>query len=323
MSYDEIINNIKKINIDFKNFSVESSEAKSLYGVSSNLISQLIDNGFPHKNLNEKILFDANDLANLSLNSGLLSVRRMAMRSWSNTLSILSRGSNDIIANIQCSIDERFKEGEELDVLTSHCSARQKIKYIEGSSIFTYQHILRCGRKVDFPTEIRDMLLEISRFQFYMLPETLRWDLSFIQENKLSECSGASRLLCYWLNQAGFRARQLFGLLVAKPFSCGHFWTEIFLDGNWYPVDALLIKLLSKVTRLNTRVWGPTSNLAGLFYPLAQIKVYRKLSGYESPVLLACENDSSDIINPIVVYNNREVLASYPTTMAIMETVIE
>ncbi|UXH76086.1 transglutaminase domain-containing protein [Roseateles amylovorans] len=102
---------------------------------------------------------------------------------------------------------------------------------------------------------LRTLLERFRNFRFFMLPEVCRWNLDFIQRHRMCECGGAARLLVHEAGAAGLQARLCFGLLMAEPYSTGHYWAELRLDDDWVPFDPLLLGLLHRVTRLSAQQW--------------------------------------------------------------------
>src|SRR5699024_6578453 len=67
----------------------------------------------------------------------------------------------------------------------------------------------------------------------------------------------------------GLEARFSFGVIVARPYSAPHCWAEVRVDGRWWPVDPLLVRLLQGWGGIDPAAWDENDSPAPLFRRLA------------------------------------------------------
>jgi hypothetical protein len=270
-----------------RRFDISPDLARRQYGIDGALLEQLQSCGLPMRQRDGALFFDLYDLANASLHLGLSSIQRMAMRTWGRTL-------------------QKSDESETLQA---------NIKFLPAAASPTDPplHELQVplsSNTVHATGVIRSLLDQFREYRFYMLPEVCRWDMGFIEAHRVCECGGASTLLAIRAKAMGIEARQCFGLLIAEPFSTGHYWTELRIDGQWIAFDPLLLQLLHAVTRLDPDKWPIHRSNAVALHMLCVIDAYDDTG---APVLHGFE-DQPGIAQPVVVMDGQTLVVSLPTT---------
>lgn len=232
-----------------RRFDADDNIARRQHGLSEPLVQALVDAGLPHRSVNGIRLFDRHDLSNASLELGLPSIRRMAMRTWSKTLQESDRRG-------------RLNAVIHLGMTDSATEPRREIR------VEAYAKLLLADGALAL------LLEEFRHYKFFMLPEIRRWDLNFITDHRICECGGASRLLVERSRPLGIPVRQCFGLLVAEPYSTGHYWAEFLIEGEWIAFDPLLLALLHRVTRLAPDQWPILRSNAAMLHRLCVVDQY-------------------------------------------------
>ncbi|HEX7633887.1 MAG TPA: transglutaminase domain-containing protein, partial [Noviherbaspirillum sp.] len=159
---------------------------------------------------------------------------------------------------------------------------------------------------------VRDLLDEFSCHRFFMLPEDCRWDMDFIDRNQICECGGASKRMFFRAQEQGIEARQCFGLLLAAPFSTGHYWTEFKIDGEWTPFDPLLLGLLHATSRLDQQAWPTHRSNSAALHRLCVI------DSYDANGVPELDNyiDEPYVSNPLVIMDGQVLAVSLPTELS-------
>ena len=265
-------------------FGVSADVATRQYGISLEVLDRLLVLGMAVKRHDNELYFDAYDLANLSLHMGFSSIQRLAMRSWSKTLRVCE-AKDDLTATIQILPVEAPQS--------------------EFQVTLVLQDIRATGA-------ILHLLKGFAQFNFYMLPEACRWNVDFITINNICECGGASKLLTMRARDQGLEARQCFGLLVAEPFSTGHYWTEFLIDDKWVAFDPLLIGLLQMVTKLPASNW-PTHRSNG--FALNRLCVIEDYDEAGAPILSALRGETGIVPLDMIMAGQTQVV-SLPTVLS-------
>lgn len=245
-----ILEKVRAVPDAHRRFLEPAESAQRKYGISPELLESLLSKGLPSARRNDGLFFDPFDLSNISLHLRLPSVQRMAMRSWSRTLELAGSGTGH-----EAVID--------LDPVAPATPAQQRSLSLDLSP----------PDESALP-DLATLIGTVSKQLFFMLPEACRWNTGFLIEHGISECGGASKLLVGAAREAGMKARQCFGILIAAPYSTGHFWAEIKAGNSWVAIDPLLIKLLHQTTRLNPDKWPLHRSPGAAFHRLMTIEEY-------------------------------------------------
>ncbi len=316
MDIKEIIENLKKTPDSLRNFNTDASSAQSKFGITETLLNQLIAYELPYDIENETKYFDEYDLSNISLYCKLPSIQNLAIRSWINTVRLLSETvmpPTQALIEYKIDLSEDITTKKNVDILTPN-KGKVTVSVRNTPIIFSTKHTLVPIKNIS-NSIIKSIIEIVSSINFFLIPESLRWNIERINSAGLSECGGASRLLCIEAQKRGIEARQQFGLLLAKPFSTGHFWVELYINNEWCAVDPLLIKMLSLTHRGQHLSSHDILLLNGLFLPLATIDSYEKdRYGFEYPVLDHFKGLNYYPINPIVTAQKQEIPVSFPTS---------
>lgn len=285
-----VLATVRKVPDDYRRFGSGVDIAEKRYGIAGELLGELISQGLPLRGRGDGACFDPLDLANVSLHLGLPSIQRLAMRSWARTLR-LAEGREETEATVRV-----------LPLTATAADSGPPLAII---------HVPLSKRWVEGQGRIRELLEELARFEFFMLPEGCRWDLDFIVRYGICECGGASKLLLERARQNNLRARQCFGLLVAEPYSTGHYWTEFRLDDAWVAFDPLLLKLLHMTTHLTPQAWPAhrSTNIA--------VHRYCVIDGYDAvgAPQLGVYEDEARSGNSLTIMEGQSLTVSLPTVV--------
>lgn len=293
-----------------RRYEVTDYDAHRMYGIRADLLEALRSAGLPCGGGAEGRLWDAFDLTNLSLHLRCSSIQRMAMRSWAASLRLAAHVGT-LTAHLEFipeTLDGPRDHPCDFSLLLPG-EGRVTVTAVPGA-VVRRMALKRRTVWPSLPESARTLVRRIAELDFCMVPEALRWNMDFIRDTATTECGGASKLLCALAREAGFSARHQFGLLLAKPFSTPHFWSELNIDGEWVPVDPLLLKILHQSTGLDPRDWPSERSPGGAFLPLAEVIGYEPILG--RPILRYSE-DWPALRNPIGLLDGKEIPVSIPT----------
>lgn len=309
----KIINQLKKIPSHYKKFTLNEETAEKTYGIKKEHLNQFIEQGLEFQEFHNERFFDRYDLSNLSLYFKLPSIQRMAMRTWGSTLKQSTQFNH-----IQIMISYLLANS----LLNEQTTMPIKILTPDQGRITKYFHEQPCVYTFSTNKFIQQFLLkneaaklidQVKDIDFYMIPEELRWNIDFIKNNNMAECGGISKYLYQLAIQNHIPARQLYGILLAKPYSTTHYWTEFLIDEKWIAADPLLIKLLIEQFKLDSTLWNIYSPPSIAFLPLCKVRGYLETTGQP---LLEYFTDEKAYLNPLVTYNNEELLLTIPTEIS-------
>lgn len=81
-------------------------------------------------------------------------------------------------------------------------------------------------------------LLELAYLQPSNLQSYKGFHLDGVFDDYRAVCEGISQALCVMCNIEGIRCVQVTGIQTSNPEGVGHAWNKVFLNGDWYVIDA-------------------------------------------------------------------------------------
>jgi hypothetical protein len=262
----ELISKVRQVPSRLRRFTVTADEARKRHQLDAGLLEALISEGLPSAGDRAGRLFDDYDLGNIALHLGLMSVRRMAIRSWA---CALRRGSESdgrcarVSLRASCPVPGH---GGPCQFAVLVPGGRRVIREgpADGSEPIGLMDVTISSRWPSPGPDARELLAEIDSVDFFLLPEAIRWDARLMFRAQISDCGAASAWLVSEARKRGLRARFSFGFLVAKPYSTPHCWPELYLDGLWVPFDPLIVKAMRTWAALDQADW-PVHRSTGAF----------------------------------------------------------
>lgn len=250
-------------------FGTRAEDART-YGFSHELLTELESLGLQCQVQEQCTCFDSDDLYNLSLYLKLPSIHKMAMRSW---VSAFKAGSQGRQMSMTYSLQEGLSFPLSCSVLTYDRGAVEMT--VEQPENLYHHQIQQKPMNKAFPETVVRLLEELSAdFEFYMLHDAIRWESSFMKDQKMGECGGFSKMIVERAGYLGIEARHVFGILASQPYGTGHYWAEFSVEGEWIPADPLMILLLRQHARLPAEEWPLSRSPGNALLPLSVVESY-------------------------------------------------
>lgn len=269
-----LIGKVRSVPDEARRFAVTAAGARTAHRLDACLLGDLVEAGLPSvgpADAADLRLFDDYDLGNIALHLGLMSVRRRAIRSWTNALR---RARELQTARVRVGIVPRCPvAGHAGPCRYSVLGLDGRRQVYEGASngtdpVASVELDLTCAWPEVGP-RARALISELADVDFFILPEVVRWDPAFVRTARIADCGGAAEWLVAEGRRRGLETRFSFGLLVARPYSTPHCWAEFRADGVWVPVDPLLIGVMRSLGLeswpLHYSIGAITSRLCGRF----------------------------------------------------------
>jgi len=251
-----VVDRVRLVADEFREFSVDPAEARAAYGVGPQLLGELLDIGLPARVVDRIPRLDARDLANVALHLGLSSMQRRAVVGWRQTLLSAARGDRARYRLSYAGACPAPGHGGPCDIsLTLPLAATaSNAETAEGTGAATTVVELTT-RWPDLPAGARAVADAVADLQFFALPPALREDLSFARRTRLAGCRAAARLVVAECQAAGLTAVTRSGLLLSVPFSTPHSWVELAVADQWVPFDPHLIHMMIRHAGLDEALW--------------------------------------------------------------------
>jgi hypothetical protein len=263
-----VLDHLNKVQDTHRQFKVAASDA-GMYGIGLLDLEAWTAMGLSVQRTDRGEFFDPDDLYNLSLHLRLPSLHKLAMRGWA---AAFRNSEHDRSIRLSYSLTDDPPPAHAVDVLTPSGLHRMALS---SEKDFFHTTVRTVGRRILMPAPIAALIDETMHgVQFYMLHDPIRWSSPFILQHRLTECGGLSKLLVEMARIQGLEARQVFGLLLSRPYATGHYWSEFRIDGEWLAADPLMIRLLSQHAGLSPADWPEHRSPAGALLRLAVINGY-------------------------------------------------
>jgi hypothetical protein len=308
----EVIDRLLQIPVECRNFNIDESKACSEYRFTPDILDFLKNKGISHRLEDGAYAFCHLDLITMGYYMRIPTRLNLVFRTWGGSLKKYKHhksidASFDIIP-IDGSIDD--DQTYEFEILTPQIN-RLKVTGQNNQALMHFD-IQRNNTRVEFSSELRDVIDKVLQFDFFMLPEDVRWDLDFILKTKMADCGGSSKYCHALLKEKGFEARHCFGIVLAEPFGSGRYFTEVRLNDRWVAIDPHLIKLLRGLSSLKNDDWSCNRSPGEVMLPLGEVIGYRSNNG--TPILRHFDSEPY-ILNPICTMGAEEILVSMPIKM--------
>jgi hypothetical protein len=268
-SLPELMRLVHLVPMHLRRFTVTAAAARARHHVGQDLAGLLVAEGLPYIGQGSARLYDDYDLGNLALHLGLPTVRRMSLRSWASNLRRNSeRAGNELRVEVvpQCPVTPHG--GPCTYQLLQRGGRREPIRAMAGGVPIAHYDACLAGHWPALPAAARELADEAAGLKFFILPEAIRWDLGFVARTGLADCGSVAEWLVRESARRGLRARFSFGLLVAKPYSVPHCWTEFLVDDIWVPYDPLLLNAMRQWAGLDQVSWHRYRSMGAVLYRL-------------------------------------------------------
>jgi hypothetical protein len=252
-----VLSKLRQVPSQVRRFTVTAHDARTRHQIGADLLDILLREGLPSVGDRTGRLFDDYDLGNVALHLGLMSVRRMAIRSWASALRRASESDgHEVSISIHARCPVAGHAGPcQFGLLMPGGRRLVREGPPDGSEPLGRMDITIASNWPEPGPRVRELLAELEPIDFFLLPEAIRWDARFMFRAKIADCGAAADWLASEGRRRGLRARFSFGLLIAKPYSTPHCWPEFYLDGLWVPLDPLILAAMRSWAALDQAQW--------------------------------------------------------------------
>ncbi|MEU8566863.1 hypothetical protein AB0C51_00610 [Streptomyces pathocidini] len=266
---ESAVERVRRVPSQHREYVHDVATARRTHGIPEDLLKELLDVGLPHGRANGTIAMDGLDLANVSFMLGLPSARAMALRGWATALRA-ARSEQAALYTLTVAphcLDPGCEKACEFSIapeVAGHFGTDGEIDAVTGCVV----HRRAAGGSVLLPDEMRALTAQLASVEFHLLPPALQNDVGFLRSAQLADCPLAAEFLFREAGRRGFAARKSFGIFMAVPYSIPHMWIDLLVDGEWLPVDPLLLAMLASRGIIDAADWLPFRTLGGVAWRL-------------------------------------------------------
>lgn len=248
-----------------RTFTVPRADVPRSFGLSAELLAQMMSLGLPSAIIDGVAHFERTDLVNMSLQLRTGTRYRTIGRFWPRALSALEgkqRAGYKVSYIASCPLQNHT--GCRFRVLTPRGSWLERDGRLAHSGpVYSSDVWLSC-QWPELPAIAREIADIAEKFELTWLPPAIRTDTDFMQNTGLANCLGMSRILAAEGRKRGVQARSVFGLLTSPPYGSVHFWAEIKIENMWIPIDPIMIRTMINWKVLDSGAWTPYRSLGGI-----------------------------------------------------------
>ncbi|MFD9596424.1 hypothetical protein ACFWA9_27280 [Kitasatospora sp. NPDC059973] len=263
----EVVDRILRVPDGHRGFTVPQASLQKVYGVSGDLLEQLLDAGLPHGGTGEERRYDVLDLENVTVELELNSPNWMLMKTLGRAFDgELGRSRNEYRFRTTGRCPEPGHPG------ACDFAPSVMLDAASGSGEVTWESPVSFVRRITLPAEehwfgdtVLPLFTSVERLVFHLLPHDLSTDVGFARETGLADCRLAGHVLLDEAAGTGVRIRGASGLIMSAPFPLQHMWVEIEVDGRWTAADPFFLRTLARWRIVDSRQW-PAHRSPGRIY---------------------------------------------------------
>lgn len=264
----EALHKVKCVPDRYRLFTEDERAIAKTYGISQELLENLLEHGMPYVRQSATRLFDAFDLENIGIDLQLASPRWSAMRWWSRSLAKSGSGATVRQIGIYAECPDPEHPGPCSFTLDQAFRSHPHIsETIENQTEFAMTLTLSRDDD-DLEDDIRPLVERARQLTFHLLRDDLAYDLGFLQETGLADCRLAARELERVGALTGLPTRMMSGLFVSSPFPHRHSWVQVQRGDDWVSVDPFHLTNMARWEIVDPAVWPPHRSPAALLLGL-------------------------------------------------------
>jgi Transglutaminase-like superfamily len=268
----DLVERLREVPLGLRRFGVDAQTAARSHRIETALLDQLLEAGMPSVGRGDERRFDAYDLGNSALHLDLVSIQRRAIRSWA---AAVRAAHSDDQAQLQVDVVAACPAPGHAGPCDYHLlqpgGSRRRIP-VESPEPTQLTRLLlpavRAPMPNALPVPLLELLHELDRIDFFLLPEAIRWSHEFLWRTRMGDCGVSAD----WLVRAGRRrglvTRFRFGLLLASPYATPHCWAEVLVGDHWLAFDPMLVRAMHRWGGLDPVEYPTHTALNGLLHPL-------------------------------------------------------
>jgi hypothetical protein len=267
-----VLERVLRIPSSAREYTMDAGQAWRHHRVSAEILDLAMSHGLPTGRACGVPLFDASDVMNLAMHVPSSAAATAARRFWAagmNRAADGERASYEIRYGLTCpepghAPDCRYR----LTLPGSGPVERTVAADAPASALPTARVSLQSSWPI-LPPEVCTALDVLRDVDFVRLPRSVRTDLDFVRQARISDCLSTARLLVDEGRRRGLPVRFSRGLMVVLPFSTPHNWAEFRVAGRWVPVDPVLIRTMLGWGVLDAQEWTPNRSPGAIFCRLS------------------------------------------------------
>jgi hypothetical protein len=261
-----LVDKLRRIPDRVRVFRCSTQWARRYLQIRGELLSFLVDNGFPHRVVDGERRFDRFDLYNCGMQLDHGSATRLARRFWPAALRDAAAGRRvryELQFRMRCPAPA---EGHVCGYTMALPGGEMRVQTVPAGGPAPGATVSLTPRPEwpELPPAAREVLAVTRGLEFMALRDEIKRDTDFILRSGLADCAGSALLVEAEARRRDVPVRRSYGYIVVPPFAAPHSWVDFLVDGLWVPVDSLLVETMIRWAVLDATDWSPSSSIGAI-----------------------------------------------------------
>jgi hypothetical protein len=289
---DDVLRKLRMIPDHARDFDVSDAAAMAVLRLPADLLAHVNAAGLARTSHDGRLLFDFDDLTNLSLELGIRSPWTAGMRFWRRALEAGGPYRECRVSYVFSCLDSRHTGPCQVEVLTPDRGwVRQDVTGQAAPARLAAVSEFRLRNDwPELPPDITELVEEVGQLEYKRLPADLGLQRDFVDRTGLVDCAGAARILVDEARRRGLPARPAAGLIAVPPYSSVHYWMEFLVDDIWTPTDPVMVKALIRWGLLSRERWHVGRSIGGILGRLSDVTPLARHSGAAFSISMPTED---------------------------------
>lgn len=266
----EALDKVLRIPDTYRIFSVLEASVSRRYGVSADLLVELLDLGLPNVHSSSNRVFDARDLDNIGIGMQLMSPRWLALQRWANAFSGTVAMTTNKVIGIYAECNESHSGEPCRFTIDAALRDNPHVAHIVEQNDEFLISLQIPPVNTPLSRSVSPIVHRAGELTFYLLCNELASDVGFARDTGLADCRLASMELSRTGHEAGIRTRPASGLFAATPFPSRHAWIQVESGTEWISLDPFLLSTMARWRIIDPSEWPPSRPPSALFLRLHQ-----------------------------------------------------
>ncbi len=299
MSIEEMVERLRRIPDKVRTYDCDARYAQLHLGLNAEHMQQIVGAGVPSVDVNGEAHFEYGDLYYIAMRLGVATTFLWAARQWARSLEIFA-GRNETRVSIQYVTELAPPVGEIDGVVYLPDGKQLAMKLVNGRAATEVDVVMR-GPWPDPAPEANVVLEGLDRqLTFYELPRKWQGDTALARQTGFSDCVTSAHVIVEDCRAIGVEARVNAGFFVSHPVSVTHGWAEVRTEGEWVPVDPLMLAVMRDFGGLDAAQWPPQRSIGPMVSPVAAMPekvMSADGAAVDATLLTTIEEDSSGVVS--------------------------
>lgn len=265
-SVEEMVERLRRIPDEVRDYGCDARCAQLQLGLDAAQLERIVSAGVPTVEADGEPRFEYGDLYYIAMRLGCATTFLWAARQWADSLETFAgRPQTDVSIRY---VPQLAAAGA-VDGVVHLPDGEQRTMELINGRVAVEAHVVMRGPWPQPPPEAHAVLEQVDRrLTFYELPKRWQGDTTLARRSGFSDCVTSAHVIVEDCLAIGVEARVNTGFFVSQPYSVTHGWAEVRADGEWVPVDPLMLAVMREFGGLDASRWPPRRSIGPMVSPV-------------------------------------------------------